>query len=24
MSIDKPIVVLKRFFENSLSEFCSR
>jgi len=22
MSIDKPTVVLKRFFENYLSEFC--
>jgi len=24
MSIDKPTVVLKRFFGNSLSELCSR
>jgi len=23
MSIDQPAVVLKRFFGNSLSEFCS-
>jgi len=23
MSIDKPTVILKRFFGNSLSEFCS-